>query len=86
MRHRHDDYTQKTSCWENLKRFYPNLKAVTKPVKGPEPETNPSVVFLENKNAALKRKILEGIRKRLVERRRAILRTIEEELDRALEP
>lgn len=80
------DYTQPESCWDNLKRFYPNLKAVEKTVAGPKLVHTPKVAFVSDPNAALKREILQSVRRRLREQRRAILDAIEQELDEVLKP
>lgn len=80
------DYHQPYSCWENLRRFYPNLREVKEAVKGPALEHRPTITWVADEDAVAKRRILDGVREHLDRQRKAILEAVEKELDRALEP
>lgn len=80
------DYHEPYSCWENLRRFYPKLREVREPVKGPALARKPTIAWVTGEDAVAKRRILDGVRRHLERRRKEILEAVEKELDRALEP
>ena len=80
------DYNEPYSCWENLRRFYPNLREVVKPVMGPALAHKPAIAWVTSEEAVTKQRILDGVRRHLERRRKEILDAVEKELDRALKP
>jgi hypothetical protein len=78
-------YQEKESCWENAKRWYPNLIVPGKPAKGPALKVMPEIVLGGVATASdLGKRIEERVAKLLDERmaaiREEVLKTISEAL------
>jgi len=79
-------YQEKESCWENVKRWYPNLVVPGKPAKGPKLTMLPDVVISRGGAAAAEagKRIEERVAKLLDERiaamRAAVLQAVSEAL------
>lgn len=81
------DYRMKESCWRNVARWYPDATYEADPKKAhPKLTKTPDVVFHPNEGAALKKRIMDDVKKRLDAWRGRMLEEIEKVLDEELKP